>query len=225
MTYNVILADPPWMTRPWGKQGKATRQPPYKTMTDNELMALPVQDLAAPDSALFMWVLDHKLDFALTLGQAWGFKLISVGFYWFKRTPLDNGWNFGTGYGTRAGAVEQCWLFAKGKGLKRADKGVRRLYDDILIEPVKDHSRKPDEIRRRIEKLYGPQPRVELFARRAAPGWDAWGNEIDSAPAAVAVLGQPIRPDPPPQVDLSDYWTNGYSRDVKLAMMRGDDND
>jgi N6-adenosine-specific RNA methylase IME4 len=215
--YQLIYTDPPWRTAAWGKQpengnlrqaqaqskpelvegSRRSRQPPYPTMTDAELLALPVGDLAAADSVLLMWVLDHKLEFALELGKTWGFEFNTVGFYWLKRTPCDNAWNYGTGYATRAGSVEQCWLFTRGNGLVRADKGVRRLYDDIVfypetvIHPVMEHSRKPDEIRHRIERLYGDVPRIELFARRIAPGWAHWGNEVVSSPEAAAVLDEP----------------------------------
>ena len=50
----------------------------------------------------------------------------------------------------------------------------------IIISPVEKHSKKPEEARRRIERLMGDVPLVELFARRKTPGWDAWGNEVES---------------------------------------------
>ena len=88
----------------------------------------------------------------------------------------------GLGYYTRANP-EQCWLFvkdkpngARGRGLTRIDKGVRRL----IVSPIGRHSAKPHETYNRIERLFGDVSRVELFARNLREGWDSWGNQIES---------------------------------------------
>ena len=47
------------------------------------------------------------------------------------------------------------------------------------ISHIEQHSKKPDEVRDKIVKLMGDQPRVELFARQKTPGWDVWGNEVN----------------------------------------------
>lgn len=78
------------------------------------------------------------------------------------------------GYWTRANA-EICILAKRGK-IKRLEKNVRQL----IVTPIREHSQKPDETRGRIFQLMGDLPRVELFAREKAEGWDAWGNEIES---------------------------------------------
>jgi N6-adenosine-specific RNA methylase IME4 len=44
------------------------------------------------------------------------------------------------------------------------------------VAPRREHSRKPDEVRDRIERLL-PGPRIELFARTTSPGWDSWGDQ------------------------------------------------
>lgn len=81
---------------------------------------------------------------------------------------------WGPGHWTRANA-ELCLLATRGRPKRRA-----RNVHQVIISHVQEHSRKPDEARRRIEALMGDVPRVELFARRPAPGWDVWGNEVDS---------------------------------------------
>lgn len=48
----------------------------------------------------------------------------------------------------------------------------------VIESPVEEHSKKPEETRRRIVELLGDVPRIELFARQRSPGWDVWGNEI-----------------------------------------------
>ena len=51
----------------------------------------------------------------------------------------------------------------------------------LIISPLEEHSKKPAEARKRIVELLGDLPRIELFARQRSPGWDAWGNEVDSS--------------------------------------------
>lgn len=76
-------------------------------------------------------------------------------------------------YRTRANA-EICILATKGHP-KRVDAGVRQ----VILSHIEEHSKKPDEARKRIVRLMGDIPRVELFARNTTPGWDVWGNEVN----------------------------------------------
>ena len=78
------------------------------------------------------------------------------------------------GYWTR-GNAEICLLAVKGHP-KRKSAGVHQL----IVSPIERHSKKPDEARRKIVELMGDIPRVELFAREKKPGWDVWGNEVES---------------------------------------------
>ncbi len=101
----------------------------------------------------------------------WGFEYKTAAFTWAKTTSKDN-WHFGCGYWTRANA-ELCLLGTRGTP-KRLSRAVRQL----LISPVREHSRKPDETHERIERLVAG-PYLELFARQSRPGWTTWGNEAD----------------------------------------------
>ena len=143
-------------------------------MTIPEICALPVGELAAPDCALFMWVTFPVLPWAFDVIESWGFTYKSVAFVWVKRNAKSPGWFVGMGHWTRANA-EICILATKGRP-KRIAADVRQVIDT----PIERHSKKPDEIRDRIIRLCGDVPRVELFARQAPPGWDIWGNEINS---------------------------------------------
>ena len=78
------------------------------------------------------------------------------------------------GYWTRANA-EFCVLATKGKP-KRMAKNVHQ----VIVSHIEEHSKKPDEARRRIVRLMGDLPRIELFARQKSAGWDVWGNEVES---------------------------------------------
>jgi site-specific DNA-methyltransferase (adenine-specific) len=120
-----------------------------------------------------MWVTSPVLPAAFKVIEAWKFIYKSVAFTWVKTNRKSPGYHIGMGHYTRANA-EICLLATKGSP-KRISKGVRQL----IVSPVEEHSKKPDEVRSRIVELFGDIPRVELFARQRADGWDAWGNEIE----------------------------------------------
>ncbi len=174
MNYQVILADPAWQYHVYDKSdaahGAATSH--YETMSTREIAALPVGDMAAKDCALFLWVTDPLLPEGLEVMRAWGFRFVTVGFYWVKLNKDGTPW-FGLGHYTR-GNPEMCLLGLRGRPA-RLSKSVPKL----IMSGRREHSRKPDEQYERIEALYGG-PRLELFARYAWPSWDVWGNEIES---------------------------------------------
>jgi N6-adenosine-specific RNA methylase IME4 len=133
-----------------------------------------VQALAAPDCLLAMWWVAAMPYEALSLVEAWGFKLKTMkGFTWHKRT-VNGKSHIGMGHWTRANS-EDCLFAVRGRP-KRVSCGVRQFID----APRGQHSAKPAEARERLEKLMGPARRLELFARAKAQGWDAWGNQVES---------------------------------------------
>ena len=170
--YNIIYADPPWRYESGKVQGAAENH--YPTMSIDNLCALPVAELTAKDCALFLWATFPQLPEALRLIKAWGFQYKTVAFVWLKRNRKNPTWFYGLGYWTR-GNAEICLLATKGKP-KRQSAGVHQF----IISPIEQHSKKPDEARQKILALMGDLPRLELFARQKAPGWDVWGNEIAS---------------------------------------------
>ena len=107
--------------------------------------------------------------------EAWGFEYKTVAFYWVKlntaaKHPAD--YFTGLGYWTRANP-EQCLLGTRGKPPRRA-KNVKRL----IVEKRREHSRKPECVRERIERLVAG-PYLELFARETKQGWDTWGDQVE----------------------------------------------
>ena len=172
--YDVVYADPPWQYNDKSSnRGGAARH--YPTMTDDEILKLPVSNLANIDSVLYLWVTPPKLDVGLAVMKRWGFVFRTFGFVWVKSNPGGEGLAIGMGHHTRANA-EVCLLGVRGKGVKRVDASIRQTQ----IHPRGQHSAKPGAFRTDLEKLYGPQNRVELFAREQVPGWDCWGNEVES---------------------------------------------
>lgn len=162
------------------KWARRNGRSPYDVMTTLDICALPVGELAARDSILLMWATYPKLEDALQVIKAWGFTYKTVAFSWLKLNPSGHGFKMGLGYHTR-GNVEPCLLATRGDGLRRVDNAVMQVIIDegeCLIAPVGEHSQKPPEARKRIERLYGDVPRVELFARQRVAGWSAWGNQV-----------------------------------------------
>lgn len=175
--YSVIYADPPWSYRVWSSKGAGrSAENHYPTMSIEDIRALPVAELADKDCALFLWVTFPTLREAMTVLDAWGFTYKTVAFVWIKENRQTPSLFWGLGYWTRSNA-EVCILATKGSP-KRFSAGVHQ----VIMSPIEQHSKKPDETRERIVKLMGDVPRVELFARQTAPGWDVWGNEVACTP-------------------------------------------
>jgi N6-adenosine-specific RNA methylase IME4 len=195
--YGVIYADPPWSFRAWSFKGTGRSAiSHYDCLDFPALAALPVAELAADNCALFLWTTDPFLPRALELIRAWGFEYKTVGFYWVKLNAAakhDADYFVGMGYWTRANP-ELCLLATRGKPPRQA-KNVRRL----VVERRREHSRKPDCVRERIERLV-PGPYVELFARETKEGWDCWGNQVGFFDhGAVRTRRQPSRLVAPPE--------------------------
>jgi N6-adenosine-specific RNA methylase IME4 len=175
-TYNLLYVDPPWAYNPRHNQntkfgGGAMAHYPVMPMT--EIAALDLGKLAADNCALFLWCTFPKLDQQIQLFRTWGFRYATQAFTWVK-TNLRNGAPFfGPGYYT-ASNTEVCLL-----GIKGRMKPVDNTVSSLVIQPRQQHGKKPNVVRQRIVQLFGDLPRAELFAREVAPGWDAFGNEID----------------------------------------------
>lgn len=170
--YQIIYADPPWRYENSGGQGVAENH--YKTMSVEEICNLPISTLTDKNAVLFLWVTFPQLAEAFQVIEAWGFKYKTVGFVWIKQNRSGKGFFFGLGYWTRSNA-EVCLLATKGKPKRQS-----RKISQLIISPLERHSKKPDKTRDLIVELMGDLPRLELFARESTPGWDVWGNEVDS---------------------------------------------
>jgi len=161
-TYRVIYADPPWRYDNSGFDESADSQ--YPTMPVADICALPISDLATPGTVLFIWATNPLLPEALQVLTAWGFTY-KTNIAWIKDRGRGKGWFLKSKHellliGTRD---ETPHPLEKPDSCFEADRG-----------PI--HSRKPEKAYEIIESMY-PGPRIELFARRVRPGWDAWGNE------------------------------------------------
>jgi len=178
--YQLIYADPPWHSDyNFGQIGSSKLSGfgsylRYDTMTNEEILALPVPSISADNCALFLWVVNSQLDVGIDVLKRWGFAYKQVAFCWVKTSQAGNP-NCRLGYWT-LGGMELCLLGITGNmGNKRIKKNVRQ----VVLHPRTGHSKKPAIIRQNIEELFGDIPRIELFARSYYDGWDVWGNEVD----------------------------------------------
>lgn len=171
--YRVIYADPPWSFRDKMHPNYKGASHKYPTLNAKTIGELPVGELAAEDCLLAMWWVPSQPEEALQVMKAWGFRLATFkGFTWVKRTRTGKR-AFGLGHYTR-GNTECCLFGVRGKATQLV---VNRAISQLVESPIRDHSRKPDEIRDLLTSLTGKGKRIELFARSRHQGWDAWGNE------------------------------------------------
>ena len=175
----VIYADPAWPWVTWSPAGGkwSSVDHHYGTSTFDEIKALPVAPLTAKDCVLFLWGTWPWLPEILKVIEAWGFTYKTVGFLWVKQNTDGAGLHTGMGYYTRSNS-EYCLLATKGE-----PEQIATDVHQVVLAPVGEHSAKPEEVRRRIERLF-VGPYLELYARTPVDGWTVWGNEIkrDEAP-------------------------------------------
>lgn len=194
--FAAIYADPPWHFKTYNAKGRQ-RSPDwrpfkgspsihYDTMAADDIRALPVGDLAADDCALFLWICWPLLEEAMALITAWGFTYKTCAFAWTKAHAAqvemfrdDADGQVGMGYWTRSNS-EVCLLAVRGRP-QRLNKDVRQA----IIEPRREHSRKPECVYGRIERLVAG-PYLELIARNERPGWTSWGNQVGKYREVVA---------------------------------------
>ncbi len=198
--YQIIYADPPWSYSDKGCSGAAAEH--YDTMKIADIAQLPVKEIADKDAVLFLWATYPKLEEAITLIKAWGFTFKSIAFQWVKlnkaadKEKLEKALAdtdsleealkaitfFGLGRWTR-GNSEPCLIAVKGKPSR-----ISASVGQLVFAPLGKHSAKPHIVREKITDLVGDLPRIELFARSSADGWDCWGNE------APKDKRQPLKP-------------------------------
>ena len=143
-------------------------------MNIDDICNLPVKNIASENCVLFLWVTFPTLLDSFKVIEAWGFNYKTVAFVWVKHNKKTPTLFWGMGFWTRANA-EICLLVTKGK-----PKRISAKVHQVIISPIEEHSKKPNEIRKRIVNLIGDLPRIELFARQKTDGWDVWGNEVNS---------------------------------------------
>jgi N6-adenosine-specific RNA methylase IME4 len=164
-------------------------------MTTDQLCTLPLAERLAQDAVLFLAVPGPQLVIGahLPLIKAWGFRPSGMGFVWIKLRPRADPANFtltdlhtGTGFTTRKNA-DFILICPRGRSLRRSSS-----VHEIIVAARRQHSRKPDELYRRIEQYVGGEgPFLELFGRETRSGWTTWGDqkELFDSPGTVPLPG------------------------------------
>jgi N6-adenosine-specific RNA methylase IME4 len=176
IAYKTIYADPPWWETGGGKIKRGADKH-YPLMKTPDIATLPVVDLADPEgSHLYLWATNNHLKDAFAVMEAWGFRYVTM-ITWLK----DGNPGLGQYY---RGKTEHCLFGVRGMVPYKVIDGKRAQGVTGFIERRREHSRKPDEMRRMIERV-SCAPRIELFARDRFDGWDAWGNHENLLEEAI----------------------------------------
>jgi N6-adenosine-specific RNA methylase IME4 len=174
--FGTILADPPWRFK--NSTGKVApehkRLSRYKTLSLDEIKAIPVGDKAAEKSHLYLWVPNALIAEGLDVLNAWGFTY-KTNIIWYK--IRKDGGPDGRGVGFYFRNVTEIVLFGVKGRLRTLDPG--RSQVNIIPSRKREHSRKPDELYEIIEAC-SPGPYLEMFARGTRENWATWGHEADS---------------------------------------------
>lgn len=167
--YQFIMADPNWKFTAWSARGlgKSPEQH-YACAPLDQIKAMPVSALAADDCMLWLWATNPMLPQAIEVLAAWGFAYSTAG-HWVKQTKTGK-LAFGTGYRLRS-AGEPFLIGTRGK--PKNTHSVR----SVIMGPVREHSRKPEEAYAAAEALMPDAKRIDLYSRQTRSGWDSWGDE------------------------------------------------
>jgi N6-adenosine-specific RNA methylase IME4 len=192
--YQTIVADPPWdyggqnLGRRYNDKGEIIMrgtgsEDSYERMSVAEIAALPVEKQAAKNAHLYLWMTNSYIEGAYEIARAWGFRPI-LPITWVKLRE-DGGLSRKAGYYFR-GATEHVLFCVRGSLRLQVREAIASAFmsEDGLVLTARrlPHSVKPEEFYELVEKA-SPAPRLELFARRERPGWDVWGNEVESTVA------------------------------------------
>ena len=172
--YKTIYADPPWQFQ--NRTGKVApehkRLNRYGTMRLDDILKLPVSEVADEKCHLYLWVPNALLPEGLEVMKAWGFEY-KTNIIWEK--VRKDGMPDGRGVGFYFRNVTEILLFGI-KGNKKRTLEAGRSQVNLVRAMKREHSRKPDEFIPLIESC-SPGPFLELFARGNRQGWDMWGNQ------------------------------------------------
>jgi N6-adenosine-specific RNA methylase IME4 len=175
--YQVIYADPPWKQSKGGKKSvraNSSGSPlDYPTMGIDEIKTVIelATELSDTDSILFLWTIDKYLFEAQSIAEQCGYRL-HARMIWNKVTGIPCAFTIRYGH-------EYLLYMYRGKLRKVADNERGKIHS-VFTERVKRHSQKPQIAYEIIERLYPDTNKLELFARTKTPGWDVWGNEVES---------------------------------------------
>jgi N6-adenosine-specific RNA methylase IME4 len=190
--FEIIYADPPWHYYGDPTKDQAAGKH-YRLLSTDEIARLPVREIAARRSVLFLWATSSKIPEALEVLKTWGYHYRGLAYVWMKVARDGHVIN---GQGIRPTLTKpttEVVLAGTSNARGRVFPLLTEAQPQVLFAPRRRHSEKPSEIRDRIVELLGDRPRIELFARERVVGWEAWGDELPTDGAepvddSVAIL-------------------------------------
>lgn len=177
--FSTILADPPWKFD--NRTGKIApehkRLYRYQTMTNEDIINLPVKEIAADKAHLYLWVPNALVSLGLQVMESWGFTY-KTNLIWYKVRKDGGPDRRGVGFYFRN--VTEMVLFGVRGRIRTLKPG--RTMPNLFFSMKREHSRKPEELYPIIEAC-SPDPYIELFNRVPRDGWVCWGDQTgDYAP-------------------------------------------
>ncbi len=187
--FSTILADPPWrFSNRTGKMAPEHRRlSRYATLKLDEILALPVAQVARPTAHLYLWVPNAFLAEGLEVLKRWGFTY-KTNIVWYKVRKDGGPDRRGVGFYFRN--VTELVLFGT-RGTAARTLAPGRRQENLLATRKREHSRKPDELYGIVEAC-SPGPYLELFARRSRPGWHQWGDQFGKFADSTQLPPQPL---------------------------------
>jgi N6-adenosine-specific RNA methylase IME4 len=182
--HGVILADPAMRFKTWSEAGMdRAADNHYATSTLEQLKALDVASIAAPDCVLYQWTTRPLLEQSLELMRAWSFRYKTL-HGWDKEVAGNGYWARDQdellligARGSEYRIVDQHELLLIGTRGRVPCPAMGTQWPSLIRERKRGHSVKPEWVYEMIETHFPNVPKIELFARRARPGWDCWGLE------------------------------------------------
>jgi N6-adenosine-specific RNA methylase IME4 len=183
--FDAVVVDSPANFDTYSEKGEAkSPQAQYETMTDAEILAMPVGDLVAAPAWCFLWTMAPKLDFGVDCLRAWGFRYVSTT-AWIKVTVNDKV-RWGPGYVVRT-MHENVLIGAVGK------PKYQGALPSIFRGVAREHSRKPEEFYTLMDGFLPPNyRRADIFSRQSRPGWQKFGKESTKFDAPISVEGSTL---------------------------------
>lgn len=183
--HTTFMVDPPWpyegmdavsdKGKSWNAaltRGNAPRK--YGSMSIEDLCKLSAKFKIADNAHLYLWVTNTFIEAGYQIARAWGFKPKTL-ITWTKLNSKGQVRTDGLGYYFR-GATEHMLFGVRGKLRLQTRDAIPNAFTDYDLP----HSVKPPKAYRLVEKA-SPGPYIEVFSRRQRPGWDVWGDQIQSS--------------------------------------------
>ena len=164
--YSVISIDPPWnyegeKSNSYDANGRRVANP-YPEMPTEEIKKIELPLL--PDAVVLLWTTHKFLPDAFDILKAWGLQ--------YKATMVWNKEKIGMGAWLRM-QCEFCLV-----GIRGNPFWENTLHRDIITEPRREHSRKPDKFFTIIEEITKGR-KLEYFSREKRENWDVFGNDTE----------------------------------------------